>query len=90
MLYDQAAALRGKPTPSGRRRRKSRRTLSNECWRRKEEKGMQAYRTDTGTAVASCGKRAAYDPDNRKAAANCRAQEAGVDDKLERMQHEAK
>jgi hypothetical protein len=50
---------------------------------------MQAYRTDTGTAIKLWETSLRYDPDNRKAAA--KLQEARVaDDKLKRIQHEAK
>lgn len=86
MLYDQAAALRGKPTPEWTAQaQKLRRTLSDEYY----DKGMQAYRTDTGTAIKLWETSLRYDPDNRKAAA--KLQEARVaDDKLKRIQHEAK
>lgn len=86
MLFDQAAALRGKPVPEWTAQaQKLRKTLSDEYY----DKGMQAYRTDTATAIKLWETSLRYDPDNRKAAA--KLQEARMaDDKLKRIQQETK
>ena len=86
MLYDQAAALRGKAPPEWTAQaQKLRKTLSDEYY----DRGMQAYRTDTGMAIKLWETSLRYDPDNRKAAA--KLQEARMaDDKLKRIQHETK
>jgi tetratricopeptide (TPR) repeat protein len=86
MLYDQAAALRGKAPPEWTAQaQKLRKALSDEYY----DKGMQAYRTDTGMAIKLWETSLRYDPDNRKAAA--KLQEARMaDDKLKRIQHETK
>jgi hypothetical protein len=85
MLYDQAAALRGKAPPEDGAGAKLRKTMSDEYY----DRGMQAYRTDTGMAIKLWETSLRYDPDNRKAAA--KLQEARMaDDKLKRIQHETK
>lgn len=84
MLYEQASALRGKPLPEWNdQAQKLRKVLSDDYY----EKGMQAYRTDTASAIKLWETSLRYDPQNRKAAAKLREARL-ADDKLKRIRQE--
>lgn len=84
MLYEQASAFRGKPLAEWNdQAQKLRKALSDDYY----EKGMQAYRTDTASAIKLWETSLRYDPQNRKAAA--KLMEARLaDDKLKRIRQE--
>jgi tetratricopeptide (TPR) repeat protein len=86
MLYEKAGALRGKPLPEWTAQvQKLRKSLSESYY----EKGMQAYRTDTGAAIKLWEASLRFDPENRKAAA--KLSEAKVaDTRMKRIQQESK
>ena len=86
MLFEQAEALRGKPLPEWTAHaQKLRKSLSESYY----NKGMQAYRTDTASAIRLWEASLRYDPENRKAAA--KLQEAKTAEvKLKRIEQETK
>jgi hypothetical protein len=86
MLYELAAAFRGRPVPEWTEQtQKLRRVLSDDYY----DKGVQAYRTDTASAIKFWEASLRYDPQNRKSAA--KLMEARVaDDKLKRIRQETK
>jgi tetratricopeptide (TPR) repeat protein len=86
MLYEQAAAFRGKPLPEwSDQTLKLRKALSDEYY----DKGVQAYRTDMASAIKLWETSLRYDPQNRKSAA--KLNEARIaDDKLKRIRQDTK
>ncbi|MEO8675843.1 MAG: hypothetical protein ABI569_09700, partial [Casimicrobiaceae bacterium] len=84
MLYEQAVALRGKPSPEwSAQAQRVRRTLSGEYY----DKGMQAYRTDTAAAIKLWETSLRYDPQNPKATAKL-AEARLAQEKLKRIEQE--